>query len=193
MCHVVQRWLHRMHCRRCKNLFLLSTQHHLRQNLARLPNLDLWDSRAIPWNRKYVLHLLEALLRGQMATTIPAIKPLVARHFPNILGHNFTRRGTTDAHMRSLEPYPERNAKSPVPDSTSEFVRIPSPVASVNEKDLVQAKSKPLILPPVVSAFSTYGMDETALPVAEWKGSHLVEGDSSSTSISSSDATWTPK
>jgi hypothetical protein len=138
--------------------------------------------------------LLEALLRGQMATTIPAIKPLVARHFPNILGYNFTRRGTTDAHMRSLEPYPERNAKSPVPDSTAEFVRIPSPVvASVNEKDLVQAKSKPLILPPVVSTFSTYGKDEPALPVTEWKRSHLVDGDSSSTSISSFDATWTPK
>jgi hypothetical protein len=128
-----------------------------------------------------------------MATTIPAIKPLVARHFPNILGHNFTRRGTIDAHLRSLEPYPERNVKSPVPDSTSEFVRIPSPVVSINEKGVAHAKSRPLILSPVVSAFSTYGREDPTRPVEEWKGPPLMEGESSKTSISSSDATWMPR
>ncbi len=128
-----------------------------------------------------------------MATTIPAIKPLVARHFPSILGINFPRRGLTDAHMKSLEPYPERNAISPIPDSTAEFVRIPSPVLSVNEKGLVHTKSRPLILSPVVSAFSTYGKEDPSLPVAEWNDSPAVEHESSKTSRSSFDVTWTPK
>jgi hypothetical protein len=129
-----------------------------------------------------------------MATTIPAIKPLLARYFPNILGLSFTRHGlTTDAHTKSLEPYPERNTKSPIPESTSEFVRIPSPELGDNEKGLVHAKSRPLIFSPVVSAFSTYQKEDPAGSVAEWNGSPLAEGESSKTSISSFDAAWTPK
>jgi hypothetical protein len=129
-----------------------------------------------------------------MATTIPAIKPLIARYFPNLLGLNFTRHGeVTDGNMESLEPYPEQNSKSPDLESTSDFIRIPSPELDVNEKGLVHTKSRPFILSPVVSAFSTYRKEEPARPVAEWQGSTLMEGQSSKTSISSFDATWTPK
>jgi hypothetical protein len=132
-----------------------------------------------------------------MATTIPAIKPLVTRYFPNILGHNFSRNGMSSAaHMKSLEPYPERTLKSPDPGfcSESEFVRIPSPALIASEKTAgVQAKSRPLILEPVVSAFSTYGKEEPARPIAELRRSCHMEGVSSNTSICSFDATWTPK
>jgi len=134
------------------------------------------------------------LLTKQMATTIPAIKPLVARYFPNMLGLNFTRHGQgTDGHIKSLEPYPERTHISPDLESTSEFVRIPSPELDATEKGLVHAKSRPLILSPVVSAFSTYGKEEPTQLATQLKGSTPTEGESSKTSISSFDATWTPK
>jgi hypothetical protein len=129
-----------------------------------------------------------------MATTIPAIKPLVTRHFPNILGHSFSRYGASSAaHMKSLDPYPERTVKSPDPESTSTFAGIPYHEPTASEKSLAQAQSRPLILEPVVSAFSTYGKDERARPIAELKETYQMQGESSNTSISSFDATWTPK
>jgi hypothetical protein len=130
----------------------------------------------------------------QMATTIPAIKPLVARYFPNMIGLNFTRHGQmTDGNIRSLEPYPERTQKSPDLESTSEFVRILSHELDANEKGLVKATSRPLILSPVVSAFSTYRKEEPAQPVFDWKGSAPAESELSKTSINSFHATLTPK
>lgn len=128
-----------------------------------------------------------------MATTIPAIKPLVARHFPNILGHNLSRYGqATDGQMKTLERYPERNTLSPIL-STSDFFRMSSLEFDVNEKGLDNANSRPLILSPVVSAFSTYRSEETPGSGSEWKGSTLAEGESSKMSIGSFDAMWTPK
>jgi hypothetical protein len=139
-----------------------------------------------------------------MATTVPAIKPLVTRYFPNILGHNFSRHGlSSDGHVKSLEPYPERSypernypvrsAKCPLQSSGSNFVKIPSPEFTASEKNGPQAKSRPLILKPVVSAFSTYGKEEPARPIADLKTSNQMEGESPNTSISSSNAMWMPK
>ena len=91
--------------------------------------------------------------------------------------------------MNSLEPHPERTVTSPITGSTAEFVRIPSSELDANEKGLVHAESRPLVLSPVVSAFSTYGKEVPARPVTEWQGSTLVKGESSKTSISSFDAT----
>jgi hypothetical protein len=125
-----------------------------------------------------------------MATTIPAIKPLIARHFPKILGLNFTRYGqATDGQLKSLEPHPEGTVTSPIPESTAEFVRIPSSELDANEKSLVNAKSGSLVLSPVISKFSTYEKEVPDRPVTEWQGSTLVKGESSKTSISSFDAT----
>ena len=91
--------------------------------------------------------------------------------------------------MKSLEPHPEGTVTSPIPESTAEFVRIPSSELDANEKSLVHAKSGSLVLSPVISKFSTYEKEVPDRPVTEWQGSTLVKSESSKTSISSFDAT----
>lgn len=96
--------------------------------------------------------------------------------------------------MKSLEPCPERSTKSPLPGQNSDFVRIPSPELAPMEKGSPEAKIKPLVLDPVVSAFSTYRKDEPTGPIADMKRlNQMEEGISPNTSISSLGATWTTK
>jgi hypothetical protein len=160
-----------------------------------------------------VFSLFWTLLTVQIATSIPAIKPLVTRYFPNILGHTFTRHGRSQIdQLKTLEPYVERaNMKSPSSDPSIDLVKVSSNANKISiettisiEKSLRSGRSSPS-LRPIVSAFSTYSQTELPTekdrssphPVAEWKLSHPSpveeEGEASYSSDSSFDSAWIPE
>jgi hypothetical protein len=110
----------------------------------------------------------------QIATTIPAIKPLIFRYFPKLLGLSslqHTSQLSTARHVQGHETYPRRNTldtppseidlecvKSPAtPHSEDYEIDVSTNAQAVHTSEAARApKSRPLILQPVISAFSTY-------------------------------------
>jgi len=128
-----------------------------------------------------------------------------------MLGSNGTRNTQTSSsgHLRSLEPHHDRSSsKSPLSGDSTDFDKASptQPFTSDIEKGLSfpqKAKSRPLALTPVISAFSTYkktGSDSRksirekgiSLPIAAWKNSLPLDAanESSKSSLGSFDAAW---
>lgn len=156
---------------------------------------------------------LLALLTVQIATSIPAIKPLVIRYFPNILGHTFIRHSRSQiGQLKTFEPHGERaDTQSLFSDHSIDLIKVSSNFNKISiettvsiENSLRSEGSSPG-LRPVFSAFSTYSHTElptekdrnSPRPVAEWKRSHPSlleeEGEVPGSSNSSFNLAWNPE
>jgi hypothetical protein len=110
------------------------------------------------------------LLTIQIATSIPAIKPLVMRYFPTILGNTFTRQGygnSSNGYVKTFDSYVDRSgAKSPFSEARDiDLVKIHS--APLKNKISVETTvslstekrlpvNSPSVQRPVNSAFSSF-------------------------------------
>lgn len=140
-------------------------------------------STSLPPLKPLLFALISTLKTTQIVTTIPAIKPLIFRYFPNILGIPSLHSGGPLSTLPTQDPnlhHTQRSTSSPAPSSTDSDIELAkhpttshslTPLVCVSPLQLISppaspqprsssstqhAKSRPLILQPVVSAFSTY-------------------------------------